>query len=316
MFRLAGARPLLIDGRRFYPTEVRLPTWARPRLLTALSRLEIRDIKAKLLSDKPDYKGLLKPKFAPYLSETLDPRVYLKQVRAEVPVDGTEIVEWMHGCFVDNAILDSRLDEYNRLGSQVIGQSNDPYIPGCVVEDCSFRSETGKAVSDRGYVILQTPRGNINVDVGSKRPGIFSNLITWGGAPWAGYTQWQGTLLKWRSLASTPITSMVGFPTSINPVTGNFLSAPQYVVMSPSRPALRVGVTEVFSCSVAERLAITYRDPNDYTRVLAADWIDLPAGQSEVSYTVVSFPYVPPTVHEMQPEDNKATALNRFTTSP
>ncbi len=313
---ITAPRPLLVEGRRFYPTEARLPAWARARLLTALALLQIADIKVRLLSEKPDFKGLLKPKFAPYLPETLDPRVYLERVKREVPVDGTEIVEWMHGCFVDQAILDARLDEYNRVGSQVVGLSNDPFIPGVVVEDCSLRSEMGIAISDRGYAIAQTPRGNFNVDVGGKKPGIFRDLITWGAAPWVGYTQWIGMLLKWKTLANTPITSTVGFPASVNPFTGDFLSAPQFVVMSPSRPALRVSVTETFSCSEAERLEIVYRDPNDYTRILARDWISLPAGQSEVSYTVVSFPYVPPTVHEMDPEDNKLTVLNRFTTSP
>jgi len=314
--RFVTPRPLM-EGRRFYPTELSLPVWARARrLTTALARLELRDIRVKTLRAEPDFTGLLRPSFAPTFPVALDPREYLDRIRTEAPTDGAEIVEWMQGAFVDNAILDCRINEYNRLGSQVIGTSNDAYIPAVVVEDCNFRSELGRDIGSRGYGILQTPRGNFNVDAGGKAKGIASDLLTWGAIPWVGSMQWTGTLMKWKSLANTPITSTIGFPTSINPTTRAFLSGPQFVVMNPSRPALRVAVTQVFSVSEAQRLNIVYRDPNDYTRVLAQDWIDLPAGQNQVNYTIVSFPYVPPTVHDMQPEDNKIIALNQFTTSP
>lgn len=316
--RLVALKPtrIMIEGRRFYPTEITLPVWARSRIMTSLARFKIQDIRVNLLRDKPDLTELLRPSFAPELPATLNPREYLTIAKETAPIDGVEIVEWMQGSYADNAILSSRLDEYNRLGSQLVGRSSDPWYPGVVVEDCSFRSERGRDISARGYAIGQTPRGNFRVDVGSKAVGAARDLLTWGAVPWSGYTQWIGTFLKWKSLANTPITGAIGFPTTINPVTRGFLSAPQFVVLSPSRPALRVSVSEVFSCGADERLEIIYRDPNDYTRVLARDWIDLPAGQSEVNYSIISFPYVPPVVHEMQPEDNKTTALNRFTTSP
>ena len=316
--RLVALKPtrIMIEGRRFYPTEITLPVWARSRIMTSLARFKIQDIRVNLLADKPDLRELLRPSFAPHLPATLNPREYLTIAKEIAPVDGVEIVEWMQGSFADNAIISSRIDEYNRLGSQVVGFSGDPFYPGVIVEDCGFSSELGRDISARGYAIGITPRGNFRVDVGGKAVGAARDLLTWGGVPWSGYTQWIGALLKWKSLASTPIASTIGFPATLNPVTRGFLSAPQFVVLSPSRPALRVNVSEVFSCGEAERLEVTYRDPNDYTRVLARDWIDLPAGQSELSYSVISFPYVPPVVHEMQPEDNKTTALNRFTTSP
>ena len=240
----------------------------------------------------------------------MDSRELQERVSVDVPVDGTEIVEWMHYATADKAMIDARCEEYNRAGSQLVGDSDDPYIPGCSVEDINFRKERGVNVSNRGHGIVETPLGNFNVDAGGKGDGIFRNLLTWGAIPWVGYTQWVGTLLKWKELARTPIENAIGFPSSRG------LSAPQYVVLQPGRPALRVEVRQGISSSDDQRLYIVWRDPEDFTRILARDWIDIPAGSSEISYRVISFPYVPPVVYHMQPEDLKATRLDYLRTSP
>jgi len=304
---------------RFYPTSVYLPLWARRlSLRTALAQFRVTDISVRQVDPvfsierKPARTRLniVRPRLFPRLPAALDSGDYLSRIRAEAPVDGTEIVGWMQRCAANNAIISARVEEYNRLGSQLIGDSDDPYIPGCSVEDIQFRSERGRDVSNRGYGIAETPRGNFRVDAGGRGDGVFRDLLSWGGIDWVGYTQWTGTLLKWKSLASTPIRDAVGFPSFSG------LSAPQYVVLQPSRPALRMSVNQSFTTDKPQRIYITWRDPNDFTRVLARDWIDIPEGTSELSYRVISFPYVPPTVYHMQPENETRTRMDYLITSP
>ena len=306
-------------GRKFFPTQVRLPAWAsglsfRPTLRKFLvQNLKVRSISPEFNLDRiPDRttNNLLRSKVFPRLPPALDSREYLKIIKSEVPVDGTEIVGWMQMCAADNAMLDARCEEYNRLGSQLVGTSNDPYIPGTVIEDINYRSETGRAVSNRGYGIAETPRGSYRVSIGGSGDGIFRDQLSWGAAPWSGYTQWSGALLKWKSLANTPLTSAVGFPSAQG------LSAPQYVVLQSARPALRVGVEQSFTIDKGQRLNLNWRDPSDFTRVLARDWIDLPAGTSELTYNVISFPYVPPAIYHMQPENETQTRMDYLVTSP
>jgi len=296
-------------GRRFYPTRVVLPLWAQRGV--ALTRFRVSDIRVKSID--PVFvkdRGLLGSKTFPRLPITLDSKEHFSTVSKEVPMDGVEIVWWMYFAAADNAMLDARCEEYNRLGSQLVGLSSDPYIPGVTVEDCNYQADLGRTVSERGYGVVVTPRGNFNVSAGGRGDGIFRDLLTWGAIPWVAFTQWIGTLLKWKELARTPINDAIGFPNSQG------LSGPQYIILQSSRPALRVSVTMGMSCSEAERLNLTWRDPSDFTRGLAQDWIDLPAGSSEISYTVISFPYVPPSVYHMQPEDLKLTRLDYLRTYP
>lgn len=306
-------------GRRFYPTQVRRPTWAtglsfRPTLRGfSVQNLTVKSISPEFSLDKIPERtrvNLMRSKTFPRLPPALDSREYMRQVVAEYPTDGREIVDWMQLSASHNAILDARCEEYNRLGSQLVATSNDAYIPGTVIEDINFRSEKGSSVSSRGYGIADTPRGAFRAGAGGKGDGIFRDLLAWGGAPWVGLSQWTGALMKWKSLANTPIRDAVGFPS----VGG--LSAPQYVVLQSTRPALRVAVEQGFTVNAAQRVMITWRDPSDFTRVLAQDWVDLPAGTSQLSYNVISFPYVPPVVYHMQPADKTQTRMDYLTTSP
>ena len=308
-----------IIDRRFYPTQIRLPTWAlglsiRPMIRGfSVQNLTVRSISPEFNLDRVPAKterNLMRSKVFPHLPPALDSRAYLKTIAAQAPTDGREIVDWMQMCAADNAILDARCEEYNRLGSQLVSASNDPWIPGASIEDINYVSETGSTISSRGYGTARTPRGNFGVSAGGKGNGIFRDLLTWGSAPWVGISQWVGNLLKWKSLASSPITSAVGFANTQG------LSAPQYVVLQSSRPALRVSVEQGFTSDKAQRLALTWRDPADFTRTLAYDWADIPAGTSVLSYNVMSFPYVPPVVYHMQPPDEVQTRMDRLVTSP
>jgi hypothetical protein len=306
-------------GRRFYPTRLMLPAWAtglsfRPTLRKfSVQNLTVRSISPEFNLDRipaRTNRNLLRSKIFPRLPPALDSRDYMKAIMSEAPVDGKEIVGWMQLSAADNAILDARCEEYNRLGSQLVGASDDPYIPGTVIEDINFLREKGRDVSSRGYGVADTPRGRFRVDAGGRGDGIFQDLLAWGAVPWVGFTQWVGDLLKWKVLANTPIRDAVGFPNT------HGLSAPQYVVLQSGRPALRVAVEQGFTTDRDQRLNLVWRDTSNFTRVLARDWIDLPAGVSELSYQVISFPYVPPAVYNMQPEDQALTRMDYLVTSP
>jgi hypothetical protein len=228
----------------------------------------------------------------------------------EVEGSNSYVVETMsvHNCAAENAVLQARIAEYNRLGSELAGANGDGYIPGVVVEDIKFQSQSGATVSSQGYAIATTPRGNFNVPSLKKAPGVFKDLISWGSMSYLGAIQFNGTLLKWKSLAETPINQTVGFYMDTR---GNV--APNFFVQQPTRPALTVTVTQVFSSDQSQTLKLNFRDPTDYSRIVGSKNVSIASGTSQVSYTVSAFPYVPPIVAEIQPQDSIQTKLESYT---
>jgi len=294
---------------RFYPTTLRLPVWARPLTLPrALRTFKVSELRARVISREFRLeRGLMRSPYKPTFRPVLDPADILNSIRAEAPVDGREIVEWMQISAAENVVMQARIAEYNRLGSQLVGDNGDPYIPGVVVEDIKFNSETGSRIRTRGFAIATTPRGSFNVPSLGKNPGVFRDLISWGSISYVGTVQWIGSLLKWKSLAETPIRQTVGF---YRDYRGN--SAPNFFVQRPTRPALTVRARQRFSTDEDQTLTINFRDPTNYTRVVGSRSVDIARGESEVTYTVSAFPYVPPTIAEIQPEDDTQTKLEEF----
>jgi hypothetical protein len=60
-----------------------------------------------------------------------------------------------------------------------------------------------------------------------------------------------------------------------------------------------------------QKVKLVYRNPSDYTRVLANFTVDVPQGTSDIIVTFVGFP-VPPMVAEIQPERCVQTKLERY----
>jgi hypothetical protein len=293
---------------RLYPTTIKLPLWVRPfALRSALSTLRVSDITVRHISQEFSLRGLMRSPLRPDIKPALHPEEVVPEVRAIAPIDGTEVVEWMQISAAENVVMQARIAEYNALGSQQVGQSGDSYIPGVVVEDIRFVSELGATVNSRGYGVASTPRGNFNVPNLRKSTGIFRDLLSWGSISWCGSVQWIGNLLKWKSLASTPIQQVVGFYMDYR---GNV--APNFFVQQPTRPALTVTVRQIFESDDSQTLTLNFRDPSDYTRVLATKQFDIASGQSQVSFTLSAFPYVPPLIAEIQPQDNKQTKLDQY----
>jgi hypothetical protein len=302
---------------RFYPTTVRFPAWLTrlvvkrpPSLSMALSSLRVGDFSVRRISEGFTLRGLMKSPLRPDLRVVLHPAEVVEEVRVVAPVDGSEVVEWMQVAAAENIVMQARIAEYNALGSQLVGGSDDPYIPGLVVEDIVMENVKGSTVSSRGYASVSTPRGSFNVPRMEKSTGVFRDLLTWGSISYIGVVQYIGNLLKWKSLAETPIRQTVGFYMDS---AGNI--APHFFVQMPPRPALTVRARLVVESGDKQSLTITFRDPSDYTRALSTRKVDLQSGGNQIEYTLSAFPYVPPVVAEIQPENNKQTKLNEYTVS-
>jgi len=295
----------------FYPTKFFFPLWARRRAILAkgaLERLRISDLSVEHV--KPEFElpvGILRPFLNPRLPPTLNPSVYVEHFTAEAPVDGAEIVEWMHYSGPDKYILSARQLEYNRLGSELVSDSGDPYIPGVAVEDIAFLGEKGDTVNAKGYGTAMTPLGNFRIPSLKKGYGIWRDLITAGSMTYLGSIQWGANLLKWKELARTPIETPVGF---FMDTRGNVLS--NFFEQLPPRPKFRIRVLQSFLSSVEQTLILNFRDPTDFSKIMTSTSVDIPAGVSEVSFIIVSFPYVPPMVVEIAPSDGVETSLIKY----
>lgn len=311
MFRelLSGSNRGNPGKTRVYPTTFRRPLWVRPMTLrTAINKLRVSDFKVRQISPTFERtKGLARSLYAPEFPLALRPGDLMERLREEAPIDGVEIVEWMQISAVENIILQARIAEYNRLGSELDARSGDPYIPGVVVSDIRFDKVLGATVRSQGFAVASTPRGRFNVPSLGKLPGVFRDLISFGSMSYLGSMQWSGSLLKWRSLAETPIRETVGF---YRDHRGN--AAPNFFVQIPTRPALSVLVRQRFSSDGDQTLRVNFRDPTNYSRVVGTKSVAIATGTSEATYTVSAFPYVPPTVCEIQPEDGRSTKLEEF----
>jgi len=292
------------------PTRFRFPLWARRNSITlkgALARLKIGDLTVRRIRVEFKPRNLVKPYLFPRLPATLNPRTYHEYFVREIPIDGTEIVEWMHIAATDNAILSARKLEYERVGSELEVAGGDAFIPGISVSNIVYASELGSVVARRGEGIVGTPRGTFTVPVLGKSPGVFNDLLTYGSISYCGPMQWGGPLIFWRDLASTPIRQTIGF---FMDWRGN--QAPHFFEQLPLRPAVSVTVRQIFNSSLPQTLALTFRDPTNYTRVLGTREVDVAEGENEITWTMRAFPYVPPCVTQIQPQDNVETSMEEY----
>lgn len=267
--------------------------------------IELQSVKLK----RPEFdlkRGLLHSTILPGVPievESERSRTYLEE---ETPVDGAEIVGWMHYAAADNATFGGATEEYNRLGSQVLSGSSDPWLPGLRVGDVYIPSRvTGSTVRTDGYATVRTPRGDFRVPVGGKATFAREDILAWGRLPWAGSYQWVLSLLQWRELASTPVTERVRFPSSYGMV------APQFFSCSTRVPAplgtYRIGLTS----NRAQTVVLRGRGTSGaFHEVLFEDKFDIEAGESEVVYNVFGLPFSPAFTMELQPTDGSSTILD------
>ena len=208
--------------------------------------LQISLQKVELKRPEFDLKrGLAKSPTLNWLPVSINSADLVEPLRENAPIDGKEIVEWMHIAAADNAIFEAFGEEYKACsaggGGTVLSGSGDPYIPGVRVGNLRGESVRGSVVRSRGYGNVITPYGSFRVPVGGKALYAYKDLLAWAALPAAYFMQWTLTLLQWTNLAKAPITKRVRFPSSHGRVAPNFFSISTRI---PSPVCLmRIGLT-------------------------------------------------------------------------
>ena len=255
--------------------------------------------------------GLPRPRALSWLPPLIDSRVARSLIEERVPVDGEEVVGWMHYATADMAVFDVYAQAVEGNGGEVRFTSGDAYIPGVRLSSTFYgASEIGSTVVGRGYGRVATPYGEVQVPVNRKRTIVFKDFLAWAIIPWAGAVQWALSLLQYAKLPRAPIRDKLPFPSS------HGMTAPNFVVASTRIPApvavMRINVTS----DRDQGMIVRGRSPSDYTKVYFEDKIDVEQGEAEYAFTLASFPIVPSLVLELQPEDNTQTTLNKLEVFP
>lgn len=318
-FALMRARPVrdvvmptlktTVEGKefRYHPTQAPIAEWADERVMTeGIDNFNFGDFEVEQMRPEFDIRRInLKPSpLFPQFGKVLATEDVKKKIEEQIPVDGTEIVEWMHDAMATLVVMSAREEEYN-VHSQFECCSGDPFSPGVRTRNMAFERIRGSKYVRRGYATVVSPAGRINVPRSTLKPIIGQNFLGWAFAGYRHGVQWHGALGEFIRLADK-ITSTIGFPNIYGRV------APLFVLQQPDRQTERAKVRMVFHSSKDQRVKIVFRDPNDYTRVLDEGWVDIPKGQSTVEFYVASYPSVPPVVDQIQPADQTSTALDRF----
>jgi len=254
--------------------------------------------------------GLAEPSIFPEFPNAIVDEAVLSAVEATHPVDGVEVVGWMHDSAAAHIVIDGMCEDYNRLGSFLSGKATDPRYPGLRVGKCTVLSQSGETIRRQGYGVLRTPYGDYRIYVGRANLQVFKDLITWATAWRVGWIQWSSALLVWQELAKTPIEERVRFASVGGFVTPNFFLVrsrfPAPIVLN------RIGVTSDRDQSIR----LTLRSNVDWSRVVAEDTLEVREGESEIRYVTHGFPHVPSLVFHFQPEDGTQTILDYLTTIP
>lgn len=292
-------------GELYRPTRVSLPAWITPSAQAEGERNHsIAGIVTRWITREFDLArlDLARSPLFPHLPLALDAAELLPRIKADVPVDAVEVVDWMQECAAGQAILSARVAEYNRH-SRVVARSGDPASPGVRLEDISIVRVAGYGLVG-GTFAVRTPPGSFSAPEGGGGAGIFSNLLAWaGGKSWGSY-QWYGDLIKWLDLAKTPITRGIGFPSFRG------IQAPNFFTQEPNRDASRVRNRIRIASDRDQVLHLTFRSPSDYTRVIDSADVNVGRGETDLEFIVASYPSVPVAVNQIQPSGG--TVLRRY----
>lgn len=272
--------------------------------------INIEKVSAKQLKSLEEIdmlEGLSKPVTLTWLPAKIASEDILPVVQSEVPTDGVEIVEWMQQSAADNALGEGVVNDYNRLGSRLVGgQTGDAYIPGGQrVGNMSVPSLSARSVRSQGYAAINTPIGQQRIGVDQKATFIGNDFLAWGCLPShvVHGIQWYPILYQWQELAKAPVSSKLRF--------GNHFGfvMPHFIVVKQSAPLPLMHLTFTFQSNRAQRIKFIGRGVNNYRSELFDDTLDVSSGESEVGYNIFGFPTVGNFVAHLQPEDNAETVL-------
>jgi hypothetical protein len=262
----------------------------------------------KFISEKVDLtSGLVTEKaFAEWV-----PRPYIRDadvrplVEAEAPVDGVEIVEWMHDCAIANVVLYGVAEAYDRLGSRLLVASGDPYTPGVgISSDYKYKSWKGDTVRRRGYAEAVTPVGTVRVPAEGALTVASGKFLGWLAALKLREEQWKGVLMHWAELASKPVTERVQHANIEGFVAPQFFNIPAPLALPVNR------TTVTLTSDKSQTVVLRGRSPADYGTVMFELKQEIPSGQSSILYRVIGLPSATAHVLEIQPENGTATIVD------
>ena len=309
---VASVRTVGIPGKlRYHPTVCVLPEWADRRIMTeGVRRFKFEPPKVERITEVFDIAKIkleASPIF-PRFGKVLDSGDVIDRVAEEVPVDGEEIVSWMHEATAANIVASAREVEFNKH-SLYVSRTGDPYIPGVRLSGFGFYSARGYDVARRGYGTVFSPGGRINIPVNGARNIITRDFLGWCnvGPPRYGI-QWTGLVSQIQRLANR-ITEPLGFLSLFGRV------APTYVTQEPPSATERATTNITLNSDRAQTVHFTFRNPENYTEIVDEGDVAIPRGQSRLSYVVASYPAVPPLVVQQQPVNGSRTVLERFEVS-
>ncbi|RLI83672.1 hypothetical protein DRP04_00705 [Archaeoglobales archaeon] len=300
-----------IHGIKAANTLIQLPLWSTAEFLAELKGKTISVTKAKISYRSKDFSDILADMVAvdwiDRKFQNIDTDKIIDMIRSKIPVDESEIMEWMQEAFAANCVISVMSENYKPVGGVVIGKSSDPYIPGLHVQDISFLKEIGKTISERGYAQVKSPYGIDRLNVLSKLTLVKSRMLAWAANTYVAFKQWTGVLLKWLKIPSSPIRGHV------SNVVVKGLASPQFIAHIPPRFGLKNTVYMDIASDRNQIVNMTFRDPRDYTVKLGS--IKLPLRENavaKVKFKLRSFAGVPPLLVQYECPENGLIDVQRY----
>jgi len=329
----------IVEGNILVPTRIRVSPLSFKRIDRALDTLDVSlgEIKEILPIDK-----IPEPTFLKFDAKVFIPRNILEKARSEITemvseikwfnppiekikeiiekmepeekdkkLEEKEISSWMHEATAEFVTLRFIQENYNQSNnSYMVTSVGDAYTPGVSCEDLSFAHETGYTVTQQGFANLITPYGKIEVPDNDGSTIIKEKLLAYAHIKSGWGVQTTGHIMKWKSLATTlegKVKNLVckNFGGKEDPIN------PQFFAQVTKNAVKLIKSKITMWSSKDQKVLIEYRDPTNYENVVFKDWIDVPAGKSELNGICGAYPHVPPLVAHIKPKKD-AFALQSY----
>lgn len=268
----------------------------------------LEEVRIERIRPEPDLKGgLVRSRVLEWIPVGLSTEDLLPTVRENAPTTEPDVVEWMQESAADMAVLEGMASEYARLGSVIDVQSGDPYIPGVSIPQMYVVSQSGYTVRDQGYARIRSPTAEYRCPLDNKLLIVEPKFLGWAFSNRGWAVQFRSVLMNWRELASTPVDQRVRFFGTDGFTAPHFFMATPPIGMSH---LIKVGLTS----DQPQTVALTMRDPGDYTREIGSFSANFDGGESVMSARVVMIPNQS-YVLQIQPSDGVPTVLDSLSVS-
>jgi len=279
-----------------------------------IPHLRFELLESRHITDRFERPKLPKSKFLNYSLTTFFEEA-LDEISADVPVNGIDIVEWMHEVTADLIAMEAMATTHENNGGHITFTSGDGKIPGVKLDSRTyFRSDTGKTVASRGYAILITPYGEYKVPNPGKLTIAIRDFLLWAYAKAGRWSyQWPGGILRFDRL---PILSRLSRIRDLASSIISGFSAPTFVYVNTAGFSPFESLDLSVSSSKDQTIVLTARDPGNYANKIFSTKLEVSKGTSEHKIRIISFPRVSPFVLEMQPEDGVSTVFKSMSIFP